>query len=340
MERRKHLITGGAGFIGSQLGYALAQEGHEIVLLDSMRFGHLDNLVIGGRTFGTFACGDVRAANTAALYRDVDTVIHLAGISALPTNQVDPAEAYSCNVGGTGTVMEHARQAGARRVIFASTSAVYENNAKIPMAEADEIRPDLIYAMTKQAAENLCRGFAATYQLDVVAVRFFNVYGPHQDFKRASPPFTSYIARELAAGRTPTLFNNTDAARDYVYVDDLLRALMILISSPKRFRGDLFNICSGQGHSVKEIYRTMRDVSGVAIEPEFRNPETFWDAYPQLFAGDYPLGRDRVKHEVYKHCIGDPAKMAAEFGWRATTSLRVGLEAVYNYARQHMSTVS
>jgi nucleoside-diphosphate-sugar epimerase len=121
---QKYLITGGAGFIGSQLGHALVREGHSVVLLDNLRFGQLDNLVIGGETFGNFVCLDVRDPRSAPHYRGVDVVIHLAGIAALPVNQTDPAEAYSCNVGGTGAVLEYARQAGVRRVIFSSTSAM------------------------------------------------------------------------------------------------------------------------------------------------------------------------------------------------------------------------
>lgn len=334
--KNKYLITGGAGFVGSQLGYALVRAGHDVVLLDNMRFGHLDNLVIDGKTFGTFVCKDVRSPDTASLYKGVDTVVHLAGISALPTNQIDPAEAYSCNVGGTGTVLEYARQAGVRRVIFSSTSAVYENNSKIPMAEIDEVHPNLIYPMTKLAAENLCRGFAETYNFDVLTVRFFNVYGPHQDFKRVSPPFTSYLARELVLGRTPVLFNNSDAGRDYVHVDDVILALTKMMQIPRHFRGDIFNICSGKGYSAKEIYREMLKVSGLAIEPEFRSPETFWDAYPQLFAGSFPLSRTRIKHEVFKHSIGDPRKIASEFGWETKITLSSGLASVYEYARGHI----
>jgi UDP-glucose 4-epimerase len=335
MKPDKYLITGGAGFIGSQVGHALAREGHHVLLIDNIRYGHLDNLIIEGKTFGTFICNDIRCQTTASVYHGVDTVIHLAGISALPINQIEPAEAYSCNVGGTGSVLEYARQAGVRRVIFSSTSAVYENNRKIPMSEVDEICPDLIYALTKQAAENLCRGFAETYNFDILTVRFFNVYGPHQDFNRTSPPFTSYLARELVAGRVPTLYNNTDAARDYVHVDDVITILKKMILSTKKFRGDIFNICSGQGFSAKEIYRQMQCISGFTSEPHFGLPDRFWDAYPQLFTGSFPLSRDRIKSEVFKNSIGDPSKTAAEFDWRASMSLRNGLTSVYEYARRH-----
>nr|MDP9412590.1 NAD-dependent epimerase/dehydratase family protein [Pseudomonadota bacterium] len=122
----KILITGGAGFVGSQLGKHLHGMGHEIVLLDNMSFGHLDNLLLDGAPFGQFVCKDIRDPDLAAQMQGVDTVFHLAGIAALPVCQQDPRAAYDVNVAGVGNVLEAARRAGVRRVIFSSTSAVYE----------------------------------------------------------------------------------------------------------------------------------------------------------------------------------------------------------------------
>src|SRR4029077_19948076 len=127
-----------------------------------------------------------------------------------------------------------------------------------------------------------------------------------------------------------------DAGRDYVHVDDVILALTKMMQSPARFRGDIFNICSGKGYSPKEIYREILKISGLSIEPGFRNPETFWDAYPQLFAGKFPLSRDRIKKEVFKHSIGDPGKTKSEFGWETKISLSSGLASVYEYARQRI----
>lgn len=180
---KKVLITGGAGFIGSQLGYALLKQGYEVTLLDNMMFGHLDNLVIEGKLFGNFVCKDIRDDDLAKYFQGVDTVFHLAGVAALPVCQSKPQFAYDVNVSGTGNVLEYARQAGVRRVVFSSTSAVYELTKNDIQAEDEQPTPNLVYSMTKHAAEELCKSYSQNYGVDIIVTRFFNVYGPHQDFK-------------------------------------------------------------------------------------------------------------------------------------------------------------
>lgn len=333
----KILITGAAGFIGSQLGHALSKRGDAVVLIDNMRYGHIDNLLIDGETFGLFACVDIRDSRFAAYCTGVDTIIHLAGISALPVCQEDPCEAYSVNVAGVGAVLEAARRADVRRVIFASTSAVYEQTSADRFSEDMPIHPDLIYSMTKAAAEQLCEGYAKNHGMDIIICRFFNVYGPHQDILRTSPPFTSYVARELVMGRPPKLFNQTDGQRDYVHCSDLIRLLTLMIDSNGRFAADRFNICSGNGYSVPVLYDLFRKLSGANIEPEWGNPETFWDNYPALFSCGRPLDRARISKEVYKHAVGNPLKTKARFNWSADMQIRDGLETVYADAQRRFS---
>jgi UDP-glucose 4-epimerase len=333
----KILITGGAGFIGSQLGKALADRGDDVLLVDNLRYGHLDNLVIDGATFGRFTCVDIRDPRYSALCEGVDTVVHLAGISALPVCQEDPNEAYSCNVGGVGAVLEAARRADVKRVIFASTSATYEKTKADKLSEDMPIQPDLTYAMTKAAAEQLCEGFAKNYGMDIITCRFFNVYGPHQDILRTSPPFTSYVARELVMNRRPKLFNQSEAQRDYVHSSDLIRLLLMMIDSDGHFAGERFNICTGQGYSVPDLYRIFAEISGKQIEPEWGDPATFWDKYPALYASDHALDRARIAEEVYKHAVGDPTKTQSRFNWTAQMDIRDGLATVYADAERRFA---
>jgi nucleoside-diphosphate-sugar epimerase len=328
------LITGGAGFIGSQLGHHLWKNGYRVILLDNMRYGHLDHLVVNGQLFGEFLGRDVRDRALAPHFEGVDTVFHFAGIAALPVCQANPAEAYDVNLTGTANVLELARRAGVRRVVFSSTSAVYEGTPTNPHAETDVIAPNLVYALTKAAAERLCEGYAKNSGLDIIVCRFFNVYGPHQDAKRLSPPFTSYVARELVAGRRPKLYNRSDARRDYVHVSDLIALLQKMLESPSHYRAEVFNVGSGRGFSVPELYGELRAIAGKDIEPVYGDPGAFWDAYGELFAGPRPLARERVSEEVHKHAVADVAKAMREFGWRPQMDLRAGLESVYRYAAE------
>jgi nucleoside-diphosphate-sugar epimerase len=332
----KILITGGAGFVGSQLGLDLHRRGDEVILLDNMSFGYLDNLVHDGAPFGRFICADVRD-DIQTHFKDVDTVFHLAGIAALPVCQQDPGFAYANNTGAVGNVLEAARRAGVRRVIFSSTSAVYENCQGGPFAEDVAIAPDLVYACTKAGAEQVCDGYAANYGMDIIVCRFFNVYGPHQDVLRTSPPFTSYLSREFVLGRSPRVFNWTDARRDYVYVDDVIDLLVRMRDSDGAFRAERFNVCSGEGFTVPEIYQHFQAIGGVEIEPVREDPEKYWDAYSTLFEGKHPLSRTRIAKEVFKNAIGDPAKVQERFGWTATTQMQDGIAAVYEDAKRRLN---
>lgn len=331
------LITGGAGFVGSQLGQHLHSRGDEVVLLDDMSYGHLDNLLFDGRPFGRFICEDVRTADLAAHFVGIDVVVHLAGIAPLPVCQENPAEAYSVNTAAVAGVLEAARRANVARVIFSSTSAVYENSKSPLFTEAEPVFPDLTYASTKAAAELVCENYARLYGMDIVICRFFNVYGPHQDVLRTSPPFTSYVARELVLNRTPRLFNRSDAQRDYVYVDDVVDLLVRMMEAGGRFVAERFNVASGTGHSVPELYAIFRDVSGRDIAPDYADPELYWNAYPRLFDGSYPLSRERIVNEVVKQAIGDPAKTLECFGWAARTDIRDGIAAVYADTRRRLT---
>ncbi len=336
----KVMITGGAGFVGSQLGKHLHALGHEVILLDDMSFGHLDNLMLDGAPFGRFVCKDIRDGRIGDHFVGVDTVYHLAGVAALPVCQQDPGAAYDINVAGVANVLEASRRAGVRRLIFSSTSAVYEKTKAETFSETDPIQPDLIYAASKAAAEKVCDAFAINNGMDIGICRFFNVYGPHQDVTRKSPPFTSYVARELVMDRAPQLFNKSDARRDYVHSDDVVELLTRMMLHPTNLGGQRFNVCSGIGHSVPELYEIFQQVSGKRIEPVFNDPRGYWDRYPALFDVGLPLSRDRITEEVFKKAIGNPSKTQQTFGWTAKMDIRTGIDSVYHDAHRRLSALA
>jgi len=326
------VITGGAGFIGSQLGYRLHNDGHDVILVDDMSFGYKDNLEINGKTFGTFIKADVRSPIMGNILANVDYVFHFAGISSLPVCQQDPYSAVDINVGGTVNILEHSRRNGVKRVIFASTSAIYENNINFPSDETNNVAPDLVYATSKLQAEHSCRVYSNSYNLDVVIIRYYNVYGPHQDFRRLSPPLTGYILRELLLGNIPVLHSTGDQRRDYVYVDDV-NDLNMLCMTHVNAPGNIFNAASGEAFSVKTIYSILAQALQSDIEPVFHTASKFWDKYPDLFEGPYPLKSIRLEKEVNKFTLGSYQKAKALLGWSPKMPFLLGLKTTADFAK-------
>jgi len=329
----KVVITGGAGFIGSQLAFKLHNEGYEVVLVDDMSFGYEDNLTINGKTFGTFIQADVRTVQMIDILKNADTVFHFAGISALPVCQENPYYAIDVNVAGTANVLEAARLNNVRRFIFASTSATYENNTTYPFKETDAITPHLVYSCSKQQAEILCNAYHKTYGLETVIIRFFNVYGPHQDFKRVSPPLTSYLIKCFMEGKQPVLHSSGLQKRDYVYVDDLNNLNTLCMQHPNA-TGNTLNAASGNSYSVLEIYDLLANAFGTEIKPAFREAGKFWDKYPKLFEGSRPFPEKLLEKEVNKYSLGDPSNTFEKIGWKAEVTLEEGMKRTALYAKQ------
>ena len=339
-NKKKVFITGGAGFIGSQLGYHLHNKGYRVILLDNLEFGYRDNIEIDGKKFGTFILGDVLDRRVWDYMANTDVVFHFAALSALPVCQNHPQKATEVNVAGTAAMLEASRLHGVGRFIFASTSAVYEENSARGGASFSEnltVSPHLLYSATKQQSEIIVRGYDTVYDLDTVVLRFFNVYGPHQDFRRKSPPFTSYIVRELANGRTPVLHSNGDQSRDYIFVDDLLRLVVLAMDEPKA-RGEIFNVASGKSYSVKEMYAVVAKLlNKEKIKPTFHTASDFWKAYPELFQGAKPIRNSVLEKEVNKNVLGDNRKAKDILGWEPQVSMEEGFKAMIKYIRSRQS---
>jgi UDP-glucose 4-epimerase len=329
---KRVIITGGAGFIGSQLGYHLHQQGYDVVLIDNMVFGYEDNLVVDGQRFGTFIEADVLDERIYPVFEGVDCVFHFAALSALPICQSNPRRSTDVNVAGVASMLEAARIYGVRRFIFASTSAVYEENNEEVLREDLVVSPHLLYSLGKYQAEQLVKGMSKTYDMDTVILRFFNVFGPHQDFRRKSPPFTSYIVRELVNGRVPVLHSDGKQRRDYVYIDDLMDLATRAMEKPEA-AGQIFNVASGKSYSVNEMYDIVAGHVGSKIRPVFHDAVSFWSAYPDMFKGARPIKKSILEKEVNKAVLGSNAKAKAILGWEPKVSMDDGLLNMINYVR-------
>jgi len=300
------LVTGGAGFIGSNLVDALLARGDEVTVVDDLSTGRRENLegaLAGGATLVEADIREREALEAVAREREPEAVFHLAAQIDVRKSVADPAWDASINVGGTANVLEAARAAGARRVVFTSTGgAIYgegEGQA-LPLAEDAPIAPEAPYGQSKFAAEGYLSLFERLYGLSGVSMRLGNVYGPRQDPLGEAGVIAIFCGR-LRAGRRPTVFGDGRQTRDYIYVGDVVAALLAAAESSAT--GPI-NVGTGLETDVLELVRQLAALSGAeGFEPELAPPR----------AG-----------EVQRISI-DPGRAGRELGWEAKVGLEEGL---------------
>lgn len=330
------LITGAAGFIGSQVAHRLWEKGFSLILLDNFSYGKEDNLVFPDKNFNDeIIRGDIRdkiLLEKIIKEGNIDTVLHIAGIAPLPDCQSNPQQAVEVNVLGTVNVLELSKKYGVSKIIFASTSAIYENDRKFPSVENNFELPSLIYANTKYAAERFCQSYCDVYGMNITALRFANVYGPHIDFLRKQPPFVGYMIRELLLEKVPTFYSDGTQSRDYIYVEDLID-LMILCIESKNKGFEVLNVSSNKSYSVNEIFEIAKKIINTNIEANFLPSNDFWKKYPELYKGLYPIRDEILLREVNKKTLCDNTVASQKYNWKPKISLEQGLGVSIDYIK-------
>ncbi len=325
----KVMITGAAGFIGSQLAHAMWKQGVELILIDNFSYGKYDNLEFDDHSFAKEIIKmDIRNKDgIACLLKngDVDYIYNIAGIAPLPDCQSDPQEAIDVNVTGTVNLLENGRKYGIKKFILASTNAIYENETAFPTKEDKFSLPTLIYPNTKYVAERFCESYSKTYGMSVTCLRFSNVYGPHIDCLRKQPPFVAYMIRELYYDRTPLFHSDGNQKRDYIYVDDLIRLAMSVLQH-KGF--DCVNVSSNKCYSVNEMYKIASDIMGKNIPAKYVNDAHYWEKYPDLYSGAYPIKEDILHKEINKFSLCDNSYAKEIYNWTPEIDMKEGLRRV------------
>ena len=330
----KILITGGAGFIGSQLGHYLMEKKHHVVLLDKLSFGYVENLKsqYNKNSKPNFIQMDVRDPKIGKHLENIDVLFHFAGVSSLPECQSNPGETYAVNVAGTANILEAARLHNIKRVVFSSSSAVYENAISFPIPETTISCPSLIYSLSKKHAEEVCHSYQKLYGMDIVILRFFNVYGPHMDFKRPNPPLISYIIKCLMEHKNPILHSDGKQARDMIYVDDVLKLCEIVLAH-ENAKNQTFNVGFGKAYAIKEMYKHIAAAFGSTdIKPLYRTAKLLWDKYPEIFKGYYPFQAKFLQKEVNKYTLASIEKAKSLLGWNPQISLEEGIRKTVAFA--------
>ena len=257
------LVTGCAGFIGSNLCRVLLDEGYDVHGIDDLSAGLASQVPTGVE----WARVDICDPRCAEHFAGADVVFHLAARNCLLDCMHHPVETADVNVRGTVQVLEACRAAGVGKVVFAETSAVYEGVAELPSRE-EVVRPVGIYASSKHAAAQFVRSYADTFGLRFTILRYFNVYGPAQDLRRRIAPVMGAFARALLAGEPPVIYGTGRKRRDFIHVDDVNRFHVRCVWD-RRTDGRVFNLGSGQNHSVLDIYEATAELLGTTIRPRF-----------------------------------------------------------------------
>lgn len=263
------VVTGGAGFIGSHLVEALIARGKAVRVVDNLATGRLSNLDhLSGRY--EWRPGDLSSFSFAReALEGAEHVFHQAAIPSVPRSVREPIESHEAGPTATLNVLEAARLAGARRVMFAASSSAYGDTDELPKHEGMMPRPLSPYAAGKLAGEHYIRVYARTMGLDAVSLRYFNIFGPRQDPSSPYSGVISVFAKRLAAGERPTIYGDGSQTRDFTYVANAVEANLLAMESPVPLLGEAFNVGTGGRISLIDLVSTLNRVLGTDLEPEF-----------------------------------------------------------------------
>jgi nucleoside-diphosphate-sugar epimerase len=299
------LVTGGAGFIGSHLVDALVAAGETVRVLDDFSTGQAENLAGAGGIEIIRGCVTDPSAVTRAV-EGCEVVYHLAALASVAKSVEDPPASHAVCATGTLNVLDSARKAGVKRVVYAASASAY-GGASDPAGQDEDtpLVPLSPYAAAKLAGEFHCQAFAATYGLETVRLRFFNVFGPRQ---RADSPYSGVIAifaATVAAGKTPTVFGDGLQSRDFVYVSDVANALQLAARTPL-VSGNVYNVGTGKSVTLLELVSALNRVLGKSVIPAHGPPR----------AGD--IRHSRAKIDRIRADLGFEPHLSFEEGLRRT----------------------
>ena len=303
----KVLITGVAGFIGSNLANSLLKNNIQVVGVDNLSYGVSDQVPKDVE----FHKMDIRDKNISDIFDNIDYVFHLAAKNCITDCQEDPMKTFDINVNGTINIFEAAIEKNIKKVIYAESSAVYEGATSLPSNES-EVFPESIYAISKITTNFLAKEYEKSKGLITTGLRYFNVYGPRQDYRRTIPPVFSAFIINLLKGKQPTIFGDGSKKRDFVYVDDVNNFHLICIQDD-RTDNEVFNIGSGKNYSINEIYNEIKNLLGSDIEPSFGKDFSF-EAQNSL------ANIDKAK----------------KIGWDVQTDLKTGLKKSIDYIKENV----
>ena len=313
----RYLVTGGAGFIGSNLVEELLRRGEEVVILDDLSTGKKANIesFMNNERF-TFKEGTITDPETCvSVCEGVDFVLHQAAVCSVQKSIEDPITTHKVNVTGTVNILLAARDAGVKRVVWASSTSVYGNSTILPNIETNSLSPLSPYAASKAASEMYAYTFSKIFDMSIISLRYFNVFGRRQD------PFSQYAAvipifiSKLLRGEQPRIFGDGEQTRDFVYIDNVIMAnINAATQSKPEASGHAFNIGCGKRISINELYNILADELNTDIRPIYCPPRP----------GDV------------RDSIADISAAEEAFGYKPVIELKEGLIRFLEWYKQNI----
>jgi UDP-glucose 4-epimerase len=289
----RYLITGGAGFIGSNIARKLVSLGEEVVILDDFSTGkkeNLEDLRDGVEVIEGDICdfGTVNGATEGA-----DYVLHHAAVVSVPRSVEEPARSNAVNVDGTLNCLLAARDAGVRCFVFAASSSAYGDSVELPKREDMKSEPLSPYGVSKLVGEMYCRVFNDVYGLQTVSLRYFNIFGPYQDPQSQYAAVVPIFITRLLKGERPTIYGDGEQSRDFTYIDNAVEANLAAVKSAKA-AGKVVNVACGKRYTLNELARKLSGLTQTDIEPIYDDPRP-GDIMHSL--GDITAARDLLGYD-------------------------------------------
>jgi len=269
----RYLVTGGAGFIGSNIVDELVRRGHNVVVLDDLSSGKEENLSVVAKKI-EFHKGSITDSSVVAkACLGVDYVLHLAARTSVPRSVLDPIETNRVNIDGTLNVLVAARDAKARRVVFAASSSAYGETPTLPKVETMVAQPISPYGVTKFVGELYAQVFGRVYGLENASMRYFNVFGPRQD---PTSQYSGVLSRFILAildGKEPTIYGDGEQSRDFTYVDNVVDATLRACEATGA-SGKVFNVGTSSRITLNDVLKVLEKISGKRIVAKYDPPRT------------------------------------------------------------------
>lgn len=313
-----YLVTGVAGFIGSSIARELLARGEKVRGIDNFITGKRENLA--GMEKLEFVEGDlVRAADCAGACKGVDYIFHEAAIPSVPRSVMDPVETNEANVAGTLQLLVAAKEAGVKRIIYAGSSSAYGDQPTQPKREDMLPGPISPYAVSKLTGEHYLSAFTRVYGLETVTLRYFNVFGPHQDPTSMYSGVLAIFISKMLRGEQPTIFGDGEQSRDFTYIENVVSGNLMACSAPaQEVSGRMFNLATGASISLNDTFRELKTLTGYKGEPK----------YAAEREGDI------------KHSLADITLAKRHLGFKVLVDFREGLRRTVAWYKQTMPAKS